>query len=210
MSRRRSSTGVSDFLSDILDDIKDFVDDDVLDRARDTERDVRRGGRNLFDDTDGNRHRPSHRSSSSNSARGSRHDRDDLDELRRAVSSLAKKIGSLERNARPRSGSQLPISGYDDLTAVEVNERLTSLSQTDLGVVDDYERAHANRSTVTGRIETLRESEPWSGYDDHTVVEVRKKLVDADASRTREVRAYEARHKNRQGVLDATDTAPTS
>jgi hypothetical protein len=182
---------VTDFLSDIIDDIKDFVDDDVLDRTRDAERDVRRAGRNWTDSDDSHR-----RSRDSRDQRPSRNG-SEIDDLRRAIKALGDKIDGL-------SGSDMPIAGYDGMTAVEISNRLTSLSQAALEKVDAYERAHDNRSTVLGRIETLRGSEPWRGYDDQTVVEIRNALADADEAETREVRAYETGHKNRQGVLDAT------
>jgi hypothetical protein len=35
-----------------------------------------------------------------------------------------------------------------------------------------FETAHANRSRVLNKIQSLRESEPWPGYDTMTVVEI--------------------------------------
>jgi hypothetical protein len=201
MSRRRSSTGITDFLSDLVDDIKDFLDDEILDRGRDTERDLRRTGRNWTGSDDDRRRRG--RGSGSHGTGGS-----DLGELKRTVRALTRKIDALETGSSSSSaaGSDLPISGYDDLTAVEINDRLPSLSQADLAAIDEYERAHDDRSTVTGRIETLRADQPWRGYDDQTVVEIRKALTGADEATVAEVRKYEAGHKNRQGVLDAAQT----
>ena len=56
---------------------------------------------------------------------------------------------------------------------------------------------------MLGRIESLRESEPWRGYDDATVDEVKKKLARADADRVKAVRDYERRHRDRKGVMEA-------
>ena len=50
-------------------------------------------------------------------------------------------------------GSNFPISGYDDLTAAEVGERLNDLSPPELRKVRDYERRNANRKSVLGAIE---------------------------------------------------------
>jgi polyhydroxyalkanoate synthesis regulator phasin len=50
-------------------------------------------------------------------------------------------------------GSNFPISGYDDLTAAEVNERLGDLSAPELRKVRDYERRNANRKSVLQNIE---------------------------------------------------------
>ena len=50
-------------------------------------------------------------------------------------------------------GSNFPISGYDDLTAAEVGERLGDLSAPELRKVRDYERRNANRKSVLNTIE---------------------------------------------------------
>jgi hypothetical protein len=191
MSSRRSSTGITNLLSDLVDDIKDFVDDEILDRGRDTERDLRRASRNLTDDDPDS---------------GRAEDRE-IAELKRAIRALARKIDALGSGSGAGSGAGVPINGYDDLTAAEIVDRLRGLSQADLAAVERYERAHDGRSTVLGRIEALRGDEPWTGYDEQTVVEIRKTLSDADDATLAEVRTYEAAHKNRQGVLDAAQSS---
>ncbi len=110
----------------------------------------------------------------------------------------------------PRSGAvareqDLPIARYASLNADEILARLPELSQVELGKVDVYERRHDNRSTVTDRISTLRTSEPWAGYDELTVDELRSALAQADESRARKAREYERAHKNRAGVIEATE-----
>jgi polyhydroxyalkanoate synthesis regulator phasin len=50
-------------------------------------------------------------------------------------------------------GSDIPITGYDDLTAAEVVAELDGMSDTDLRKVRQYERANANRKTVLGAVE---------------------------------------------------------
>jgi hypothetical protein len=50
-------------------------------------------------------------------------------------------------------GSNFPISGYDDLTAAEVGDRLGDLSAPELRKVRDYERRNANRKSVLQNIE---------------------------------------------------------
>lgn len=99
----------------------------------------------------------------------------------------------------------LAIADYDSLNADEVVGQLSQLSQIDLAKVDAYERRHENRSTVLSRIDSLRGDEPWPGYDELTVDEIGKTLARADASQSREVREYERRHKERQGVLQAAE-----
>lgn len=106
--------------------------------------------------------------------------------------------------------SDLAIARYDTLTAEEINARLSELSQVDLAKVDSYERRGQNRSTITGRISTLRTSEPWPGYDELTVDEIRTALGEADDDRTASVRTYERAHKARAGVLRAAERELTN
>jgi ferritin-like metal-binding protein YciE len=103
------------------------------------------------------------------------------------------------------SEQDLAIDNYDSLNADEVVGRLSGLSQIDLAKVDAYERKNENRSTVLNRIDSLRGKEPWPGYDELTVDEIRKTLARADAKQSREVREYERRHKEREGVLQTAD-----
>ena len=103
------------------------------------------------------------------------------------------------------SAEDLAITRYDELTAEEIAGKLTELSQIDLAKVDGYERKHENRTTVLSRISTLRGDEPWPGYDELTVAQIRAALGDADDERSARVRAYERAHKNRSGVLNAAE-----
>jgi len=50
-------------------------------------------------------------------------------------------------------GTAFPISGYDDLTAAQVTERLGDLSAAELRKVRDYERRNANRKSVLAAVE---------------------------------------------------------
>lgn len=50
-------------------------------------------------------------------------------------------------------GPTFPISGYDDLTAGQVDQRLHDLEPAELRRVRDYERRHANRKSVLEAIE---------------------------------------------------------
>ena len=103
----------------------------------------------------------------------------------------------------------LAIADYDDLTAVQIGEKLPGLSQVGLAEVDAYERKGQNRTTVLSRIATLRGTEPWPGYDDQTVEEIAKALRRLDdADELAAVRAYEQSHKDRITVVAATDPEP--
>jgi ferritin-like metal-binding protein YciE len=108
------------------------------------------------------------------------------------------------------SADDLPIARYDDLNADEIVGKLAELSQADLAKVDAYERRHADRTTVRARIDSLRGDEPWPGYDEQTVEEVRTALSDADEERAKAVREYERAHKSRAGVLSAAEREPAT
>jgi ferritin-like metal-binding protein YciE len=103
------------------------------------------------------------------------------------------------------SEGDLAIAGYDKLTAAEVIDRLAELSQIELAKVDAYERRHQDRSTILGKIATLRGAEPWPGYDELNVEEIRAALSGSDESRLGDIRSYERSHKNRAGVMQATE-----
>jgi ferritin-like metal-binding protein YciE len=103
------------------------------------------------------------------------------------------------------SASDLAVANYDSLSAEEIQDKLSELSQIDLAKVNAYERKNQNRSTITGRIDSLQADEPWPGYDELGVGEVRAALSEADETRVKAVRSYERKHKNRAGVLQATE-----
>jgi ferritin-like metal-binding protein YciE len=98
-----------------------------------------------------------------------------------------------------------PIAGYDSLTAADVLEKLSGLSQIDLAKVDAYERKNQNRSTVLARTNALRGEEPWPGYDELNASEVNAVLGEGDEDRAKGVRAYERSHKNRAAVIHTTE-----
>jgi ferritin-like metal-binding protein YciE len=103
------------------------------------------------------------------------------------------------------SAADLAIANYDSLSADEVQDKLSELSQVDLAKVNAYERKNQNRSTVTSRIDSLQAAEPWPGYDELGVDEVRAVLSEGDETLVKAVRSYERKHKNRAGVLRATE-----
>jgi ferritin-like metal-binding protein YciE len=103
------------------------------------------------------------------------------------------------------SEGDLAIARYDALTAEEITGRLAELSQIDLAKIDAYERKSQNRTTILGRIATLRGNEPWAGYDELTAGEVQAVLAEGDDDRAAQVRSYERGHKNRAGVLKAAE-----
>jgi ferritin-like metal-binding protein YciE len=120
----------------------------------------------------------------------------------------ARSGGTSASRSSSSNGAQAPISGYDGLNATEIVERLPSLSQSDLAAVKRYERAHENRSTVIERADALTDREPWTGYDEQDVADIRARLRDTDEGTAQRVREYERRHKDRSGVIEATERQP--
>jgi polyhydroxyalkanoate synthesis regulator phasin len=51
-------------------------------------------------------------------------------------------------------GPSFPIRGYDDLTAGQIQGRLSGLKPADLRKIREYERGHANRKSVLAAIES--------------------------------------------------------
>ena len=68
-----------------------------------------------------------------------------------------------------------------------------------------YERKQQDRATVLAKVESLRGDEPWPGYDELTVDEIRDALRRCRRGAHEAVRGYERAHKNRAGVIDATE-----
>ena len=83
------------------------------------------------------------------------------------------------------------------------HRRLPQLSQIDLSKIDSYERRNRKRTTILARVTALRGDEPWPGYDELTVAEVQRARRDDD--KADEVARYERAHKNRAGVIAATE-----
>ena len=121
----------------------------------------------------------------------------------RKVPGVARAEGSVK--GAVASESDLAISRYDSLSVEDILGKLAELSQVDLAKVNAYERKNQNRSTVTSRIDSLQANEPWPGYDELAVNEVRAVLSEGDETRIKAVRRYERKHKNRAGVLQATE-----
>ena len=99
----------------------------------------------------------------------------------RKVPGVARAEGTVKGAAA--SESDLAIASYDSLSADEVQDKLAELSQIDLAKVNAYERKNQNRSTVTSRIDSLQGDEPWPGYDELAVEEVRAVLSEGDDTR---------------------------
>jgi polyhydroxyalkanoate synthesis regulator phasin len=74
------------------------------------------------------------------------------------LADLERMLGSRSDSLEPPYGDNrvtpnLPIAGYDELSAAQVQELLEGLTPAELRKLGDYEQRHANRKTVLDRIE---------------------------------------------------------
>ncbi|MDT0468787.1 hypothetical protein [Streptomyces gibsoniae] len=106
----------------------------------------------------------------------------------------------------------LPIPEFGRLDITEIQQRLCGLSQTELTVIEGYERAHGTRPGVLNAINRLREAEPWVGYDAMAPERIKIHLHDVTDNLVRRVLEYERRHRQRNTVINAAEavlqTAP--
>ncbi|WP_409467462.1 hypothetical protein [Streptomyces sp. HC307] len=103
---------------------------------------------------------------------------------------------------------ELPIPDYRKLSTRMILDRLPRLSQSDLATVGAYERFHAGRAAVLGRVAELLGPVPWPGYDSMTADEIVKRLADAEPIHIRRVLDYERRHQSRSTILRAAERVP--
>lgn len=99
----------------------------------------------------------------------------------------------------------LPIPGFSQLSTEKIQQRLPTLSPSDLTVIESYERTHAQRTRVLNAIARLRGGEPWYGYDAMGPDEITARLQDAGTGVARQVSEYERRHRQRQAVVSAAE-----
>lgn len=99
----------------------------------------------------------------------------------------------------------LPIHGFSQLSITDIQQHLRRLSQTELTVIEGYERTHANRPGVLNAIEQLRGSEPWAGYDHMDPDQITAQLQDVPSSMAEQVLEYERSHRRRDTVINAAE-----
>ncbi|MBE2320078.1 DUF892 family protein [Solirubrobacter sp. CPCC 204708] len=121
-------------------------------------------------------------------------------EEERMLADLRALIPTLAADGRTETGATFPIDDYDELNAGQVVARLSDLTQAELALVLDYERAHRNRRAVIEKGDQLTGEPPWEGYDDDTAEAIVDRL---DGEHAGAVRDYESRHRRRVTVLEA-------
>jgi molybdopterin-guanine dinucleotide biosynthesis protein len=134
-------------------------------------------------------------------------------QTRRTAAGTARETTSVTRMAEHVQGAvtreeDLPISGYSRLTTTDIIQRLHDLSQSDLTVIEGFERAHANRSSVLDAIEDLRGRQPWPNYDAMSADEIAAHLQSAEPALARQVLDYEQQHRQRDQVVAAARQHP--
>ena len=129
-------------------------------------------------------------------------------QTRSAAEGVVREMPGVARMAEEVQGAvtreeDLPISGYGRLGLDEIKKRLRPLSQSELTVIEGYERAHANRDAVLDAIEQLRGSEPWPGYDAMAPSDIMAELQNVSLSVARQAAEYEQHHRRREPVISA-------
>lgn len=129
-------------------------------------------------------------------------------QTRSAAEGVVREMPGVTRMAEEVQGAvtreeDLPIAGYGRLGLDDIKKRLRPLSQSDLTVIEGYERAHANRDAVLDAIEQLRGSEPWPGYDSMDPSQIMAQLQNVSLAVARQVAEYEQRHRRREPVISA-------
>lgn len=97
----------------------------------------------------------------------------------------------------------LPIPGFSQLGVTGIHQHLRTLSQTELTVIEGYERTHANRPGVLNAIERLRDSEPWADYDVMDPDQITAHLHNVSSSAARHALEYEQSHRQREKIISA-------
>lgn len=129
-----------------------------------------------------------------------------LPQLRETMSRLRDEAADALRSARRgamRLEARAIIPEYENLSPEEIRQRLDRLSQAELSTIEAYERTTHNRAEVLEAVQELRRREPWPGYDEMNVSQIRSRMREADPERVRAVLDYERGHKNRSSVLNA-------
>jgi hypothetical protein len=126
----------------------------------------------------------------------------------RTAAGAAREMSNVTRMAEQVQGAvtrkeDLPIPGYGQLTAAEITQRLRTLSQTDLIVIEGYERAHTHRAGIIHAIEDLRGNQPWPDYDTMSPDQINARLQTADPLLARQVLNYEQHHRQRHEIANA-------
>ena len=125
---------------------------------------------------------------------------------KRASTAANNIVPKLPRVAAPKTASELPIQGYNSLTASEIVTRLKGLTQTELAKVYKFESANEGRQTILDAIDSKLIALPITTYDALTVDDIKTRLERLDESDLKTIKRYESETKARATVLDKIDS----
>ncbi len=123
----------------------------------------------------------------------------------------AKQASAWDESEHPRgAGGQFvevpPIEDYDSLNVQEVRDQLGEMNVEEIKELRAYEAEHKNRQSLLDRVDAVIDASPAiKDYDSLNVQKVREQLGVMSVEEIKELRAYEAEHKNRQSLLDRID-----
>ena len=125
---------------------------------------------------------------------------------KRATTAANNIAPKLPRVAVPKTASQLPIQGYNSLTASEIVSQLRGLTQTELAKVYKFEKANEDRATILEAIDSKLIALPITTYDSLTVDEINGRLERLSSDDLKTIRRYENDTKARVSILDKIDS----
>ena len=108
-------------------------------------------------------------------------------------------LAQLKTGAESAEEPQLAAAFREHLAETEEQKRLIGER------LEAHERAGAARAAVLDPLGGLRAPEPWAGYDDQSVAEIKQVLTGHEADLLAEVRDYERGHKGRASVVQAAE-----
>jgi len=129
-------------------------------------------------------------------------------QLRENLYRLREEAADVLRSARRgamRLEARTIIPDYDNLSVEEIRNRLPRLSQAEQATIEAYERTTRNRTEILEALQDLRGKEPWPGYDEMSVNDIRSRFADSDSDQVRAVLEYERGHKGRSSILNASE-----
>jgi ferritin-like metal-binding protein YciE len=124
-----------------------------------------------------------------------------------AIEQLARDAGD-EETARLAASIRAEEQRMLDQVLAEIpklTDAVAGESSADVKTIGAADAAREAARKTTAAAKRFRGAEPWPGYDEQTVDEIRSALAGGDEEKARLVRDYERAHKQRTGVLEAAE-----
>jgi len=119
---------------------------------------------------------------------------------------LARVLEEIPKLAEAVVGADVRGNGSYDVTktgAADATRSTARKTQSTARSTARSARGTARKSTAKAK-RSVGATQPWPGYDNLTVEEIVDRLGRATDAKARQVRTYERAHKNRAGVIEAT------